>query len=61
MSLYNANRIIDKSNTHIVNINRLLKNVKSNVLADFIYVNDKEMIITTDKVVITSLYYTRYC
>ena len=53
MSLYNANRIIDKSNIHIVNINRLLKNVKSNVLADFIYVNDKEMIITTNKVVIT--------
>ena len=54
MSLYNANRIIDKSNTHIVNINRLLKNVKSNTLADFIHVNNKEMVITTDKVAITS-------
>ena len=54
MSLYNANRIIDKSNTHIMNINRLLKNVKSNTLADFIHVNNKEMVITTDKVAITS-------
>lgn len=54
MSLYNANRIIDKSNTHIVNINRLLKNVKSNTLADFIHMNDKEMVITTNKVTITS-------
>ena len=54
MSLLNTNRFMAKSNQHITNINRLLKDVKSNVLADFIYTDNKEMIITTNKVATNS-------
>jgi len=36
MSLLNTNKFIAKSNQHIANINIFLKNVKSNILADFI-------------------------
>ena len=39
---------------YIVNINRVLKNIKSDVVADFIHKDNKELIITTDKVVATS-------
>ena len=54
MSLLNTNRFMAKSNQHITNINRLLKDIKSNVLADFIYTDNKEMIITTNKVATNS-------
>jgi len=40
-----------KSNKHITNINRLLENIKYNVLANFIYTDNKEIVITTNKVV----------
>lgn len=53
ISSHNANSIMSKSNTYIVNINRLLKDVKSDVLANFIHVDDKGMVITTNKVVVT--------
>ena len=53
MSSQNANMIMAKSNVWIVNINRLLKNVKSDVLANFICVYNKEIVITTNKVVVT--------
>jgi len=43
ISLHNANRIMSKSNIYIVNINKLLKNVKSDILANFMHVDDKEM------------------
>jgi len=39
-----------KSNKHIPNINRLLENIKYNVLANFIYTDNKEIVITTNKV-----------
>jgi len=54
MSLLNTNRFMAKSNQHITNINRLLKNVKSDVLANFICTDNKEMIITTNKVATNS-------
>lgn len=50
MNSQNTNKIMTKSNTHITNINRLLKDVKSDVLADFIYIDGKGMVITTNKV-----------
>lgn len=50
MSLQNTKRIMVKSNKHIVNINRALKDIKSDVVADFIYVDNNGMIITTNKV-----------
>jgi len=39
-----------KSNVYIFNINRLLREVKSNILADFIYFNNKDIVIITNKV-----------
>jgi len=50
----NAEAIILQANEHISNINRLLKGVKSDVLANFIYSNNKEVVITTNKTVVTS-------
>jgi len=38
-------------NKHIANINRLLKDIKSDVMADFIQVNQRDLVITTNKVV----------
>jgi len=39
--------------THVVNINRIFKNIKSSIMADFIYIDSKGIIITTNN--ITSL------
>ena len=43
------NVVILQANVYISNINRLLKTVKSNVLADFIHSDNKGVIITTNK------------
>ena len=43
------NVAILQANVYISNINRLLKTVKSNVLADFIHSDNKGVIITTNK------------
>ena len=45
----NSERVIAKLNIYIANINRLLKEVKSNISADYICSNSKEIIITTNK------------
>jgi len=39
---------------HIININRALKNIKSNIIADFICINDKGIIIMTNNVACSS-------
>ena len=54
MSLLNTNRFMTKSNQYVTNINRLLKDVKYDVLANFIYTDNKRIIITTNKVVANS-------
>jgi len=36
--------------THIVNINRILKNIKSSTMADFIHIDSKGIIITTNNI-----------
>ena len=41
---------IKNLSTHIVNINRILKNIKSNTIADFIHINNKGIIITTNNI-----------
>jgi len=38
------------SSMHIININRALKNIKSNIIADFICIDDKGIIIITNNV-----------
>ena len=50
----NSNIIVSQVNIHISNINRLLKGVKSEILADFIYFNNRKFIITTNKSAATS-------
>jgi len=54
MSKNNSNAIVFQANIYILNINKLLKDIKSEVLADFIYFNNKRIIITTNKAVATS-------
>jgi len=53
MSKNNSNIIVSQANIHISNINRLLKDVKSEVSANFICSNNKGVIIITNKVVAT--------
>ena len=50
MSIINSERVIVKSNVYIANINRLLKEVKSNIFADYIHSNSKVIIIMTNKI-----------
>jgi len=50
MSIDNTNKFVKESCIHITNINRTLKNIKSDVIADFICVKNKSMIISTNKV-----------
>ena len=42
---------IKDSSSHIVNINRILKNIKSSTMADFIHIDNKSIIITTNNIV----------
>ena len=50
----NSERIISQASEHISNINKLLKDVKSNVSADCFYSNNKGVIIITNKIAVMS-------
>jgi len=50
MSIINSERVMMKSNAYIANINRLLKEVKFNIFADYIHSNNKVIIIMTSKI-----------
>ena len=54
MSTNNISRVISKTNAHISNINQLLKEVKSEVSVDFIHSHNKGLLLTTNKVAISS-------
>lgn len=41
---------VKELSTHIININRILKNIKSNTMADFIHVENKGIVITTNNI-----------
>ena len=41
MSIDNTNKFVKESCIYITNINRTLKNIKSDVMADFIHVEKK--------------------
>jgi len=45
-----ANQYLKDLCMHMININCALKGIKSNIIADFIHVEDKEIIITTNNV-----------
>lgn len=46
------------SNKYVANINRLLKNIKSDIIADFIQVDNGELVIITNKIAATSNFNT---
>ena len=46
----NKTQFIKNSSTHITNINRALRNIKSEVMADFIQLEQSGIVITTNKV-----------
>ena len=50
MNSDNIVKFMSNSNNHITNINRLLKNIKSNCKADYIWLKKSSIIIVTDKV-----------
>jgi len=54
MGSNNIERVIAKANTNIVNINRLLKEFKLEVSVDFICLDNKGLLLTTNKVAASS-------
>jgi len=50
IGINNAERITAKANKHVENINKLLKNIKSEVSADYICLDNKDIIVITNKV-----------
>ena len=54
MGSNNAEKVMVKTNTYNSNINRLLKKVKSKIFVNFICSDNKEILITTNKVAATS-------
>ena len=46
----NISKFILSFSKHVTNINRALKNIKSKIMANFVYTNHCELIIITNKV-----------
>jgi len=46
----NANNFIKDLSMHVININWTLKNIKSSIMADYIYIDSKDIIITTNSI-----------
>jgi len=46
----NANILIKDSSMHVININQILKNIKSSTIADYMHTNGKGIIITTNSI-----------
>jgi len=53
INIVNFNRFIVLSNKHISNINRDLKNIKLDIMADFIQADHRRLVITTNKAAFT--------
>ena len=54
MGTNNAERVMVQSNIYVVNINRLLKGIKSEISADYIHSDNKRVVITINKVAASS-------
>lgn len=54
----NISKFMSSSDNHITNINSALKNIKSEIMADFVYSDHYKLIITTNKVISQSNLYT---
>jgi len=50
MNTNNTRKYMKDASTHVININRALKSIKSNIIADFIRLDDKCIIIFTNNV-----------
>ena len=50
MSIDNANKFVKESSIHIANINKTPKNIKSDIIADFIHVENKGVVISITKI-----------
>ena len=50
MSNDNKMKFIEDSSAHIININRVFKNIKSKVMVNFIQSNQASIIIATNKI-----------
>ena len=50
MILENANNFMKNSSFYIANINRVLKNIKLEVMVDFIYIEKYRLVIMTNKI-----------
>jgi len=49
-----AGRFLKNSSMHIININRALKNIKLKIMVDFICVEDKGIVISTNNIALPS-------
>ena len=49
MAKHIAELMINSAHTHIINVNKCLKNSKSDIVTDFIYITNNGIIITTNK------------
>ena len=56
----NKKNFMEESNTHVSNMNKALKNIKSNILVNFIYSNVASIIIITYKVTISLDFVTNF-
>ena len=54
MSFNNSEKFIVLFSKHIANINKVLKDIKLDIVADFIWSDSKRLMITTKKVMSTS-------
>ena len=54
MGTNNTEKVIVQLNIHVANINRLLKNIKLEVSIDFIWSDNKGIIVTTNKIAVMS-------
>jgi len=50
MNIDNVNNFVKDSSTHVVNINRSLKSIKSDIMANFICSDNKDIVISTNNV-----------
>ena len=50
MKSEDANILIKDSSMHVININQILKNIKSSVMADYIHIDGKGIVITTNNI-----------
>jgi len=50
MSIENMKYFMRESSMHVININRTLKGIKSNIMADFVHLDNKGIIISTNNV-----------